>query len=325
MSKQVQTTNNTQLAEVRVLSPVVDMVVNSVSSSETKRKYRAALNHFMAWYQVSGYAQLSKAAVQEYKEHLLAEGVGEASVNLRLSAIRKLAGEAADNGLLDMVLAHGIQNIKGVRREGESLGNWLTLEQAQALLMLPDTNTVKGLRDRAILAVFLACGLRRSELAGLTFEHFQKRESRWVIVDLVGKRNKRRSVPVPTWVYLAVFQYSAAAGLDMNGGGFVFRFIHKSKAQRQNAQLGERGMSAQALYYVVLNYTKQLAERYQIEVLKPHDLRRSFAKLARQSGGELTQIQKTLGHSSVQVTERYIGEEQDFKQAPGDLIDLHLL
>jgi integrase len=90
--------------------------------------------------------------------------------------------------LLAPELANGITRVKGVASKGVRLGNWLTARQAQALLNAPDTTTNKGLRDRAILAVLLGCGLRRSEVAALTFKHIQQWDGRWCIVDLVGKR-----------------------------------------------------------------------------------------------------------------------------------------
>jgi site-specific recombinase XerD len=89
------------------------------------------------------------------------------TINVQLSAIRKLAAEAADNRLLDADLAAGIAKVRGVKNEGVRAGNWLTREQARELLLAPDTSTLKGKRDRAILAVLLGCGLRRSELVAL--------------------------------------------------------------------------------------------------------------------------------------------------------------
>lgn len=100
-----------------------------------------------------------------------------------VTAVRKLAVEAADNGLLAPELASGIARIKGVRSHGVRVGNWLSLHQAQALLNAPDVRTKKGLRDRAMFATLLGCGLRRSELANLTTKHVQQRDNRWCIVD----------------------------------------------------------------------------------------------------------------------------------------------
>jgi len=86
-----------------------------------------------------------------------------------MSAIRKLAVEATDNGLLAPELAAGIARVKSAKSVGIRVDNWLSLRQAQTLLNAPDIATMKGLRDRAILAVLLGCGLRRSEVAALAF------------------------------------------------------------------------------------------------------------------------------------------------------------
>src|SRR5207248_1352564 len=123
----------------------------------------------------------TKATVQAYRAHLLALGLAPSTINVRMSAIRRLAAEAADNGLMAAELASGISRVKGVKREGIRTGNWLTARQAEALVNSPDAATLKGKRDRALLAVMIGCGLRREESALLTLEHIQQREARWVI------------------------------------------------------------------------------------------------------------------------------------------------
>jgi site-specific recombinase XerD len=77
------------------------------------------------------------------------------TINLRLAAVRRLAYEAADTGLLSPDLAAGIRRVKGAKKVGIRLGNWLTVDQAKALLRAPDIETVRGKRDRAMLAVCL--------------------------------------------------------------------------------------------------------------------------------------------------------------------------
>jgi site-specific recombinase XerD len=87
--------------------------------------------------------------------------------------------------------------VKGARRLGVRLGNWLTAEKARVLWQLPGAEILKGIRDRAILSILLGCGLRRRELAELTFDHLQRREDHWAVVDLVRKAGHLRTVPVP--------------------------------------------------------------------------------------------------------------------------------
>src|SRR5713101_3748250 len=98
------------------------------------------------------------------------------TINLRLGAVRRLAYEAADCGLLSADLAAGIRRVKGVKKLGMRLGNWLTAEQGHALWQAPDHQRLKGKRDRALLALLLACGLRRHEAVALRLDHLQQRE-----------------------------------------------------------------------------------------------------------------------------------------------------
>jgi len=166
----------------------------------------------VAWYQdLPGRPPLSKALVHEYRVALTEAKLAPSTINVQLSAIRKLAAEAADNRLLDADLAAGIAKVRGVKNEGVRAGNWLTREQARELLLAPDTATLKGKRDRAILAVLLGCGLRRSEVVRLEVDQIEQRENRWVIVDFRGKGGRKRTVPVPAWVKNAIDVWVAAA------------------------------------------------------------------------------------------------------------------
>src|SRR5260370_27139719 len=201
------------------------MVLDSVSSPITKRVYNMALNEFIAWFKEAPRPGFSKATVSAWRVSLEARAVGSPSIIIRMSAIRKLAAEAADNGLLDPELAAGISRVKSVKSVGIRVGNWLSLRQAQALVNAPDIATVRGLRDRAILAVLFGCGLRRSEVAALTHTHMQQRDDRWCIVDMVGKHARVRTVPMPTWVKVAIDAWTTPAGVTE---GYVFRPVKRA-------------------------------------------------------------------------------------------------
>src|SRR6202453_3217710 len=203
------------------------LVLDSVSSPITKRVYNMALNEFMEWYQRAPRPGFTKATVSAWRVSLEERGLGSSSVIIRMSAIRKLAAEAAYNGLLAPELAQGISRVKSVKSTGIRAGNWLSQRQAQALLSAPDIATVAGLRDRAILAVLLGCGLRRSEVAALTFAHVQQRDGRWCIVDLVGKHGRVRTAPMPAWVKVAMDAWTTPAGLAT---GHIFRRVNRAGA-----------------------------------------------------------------------------------------------
>src|SRR6202158_1846291 len=214
------------------------LVLDSVSSPITKRVYNMALDEFMGWFQQAPRPGFTKATVSAWRGSLEDRRLGSSSIIIRMSAIRKLAAEAADNGLLAPELAAGISRVKSAKTQGIRVGNWLSLRQAQALLSAPDISTLRGLRDRAILAVLLGCGLRRSEIAALTFTHLQQREGRWCIVDLVGKHGRIRTMPIPTWVKVAIDAWTSAAGVD---GGYVFRPL--SRGERLGGErLGEKAV-----------------------------------------------------------------------------------
>src|ERR1039457_5051432 len=180
------------------------LVLDSVSSPITRRVYNLGLDEFIAWYGQEVRPGFTKAAVNAWRITLEARGLGSISINVRITAVRKLAVEAADNGLMAPELAAGITRVKGAKSQGVRVGNWLSLQQAQKLLNTPDASTKKGLRDRAMLATPLGCGLRRSEVAALTLKHTQQRDNRWCIVDLVGKHGRVRTIPMPTWVKVAI-------------------------------------------------------------------------------------------------------------------------
>src|SRR5215469_1436675 len=121
------------------------MVLDSVSSPITRRVYNLGLDEFFARYAQEPRPGFTKATVAAWRVALEARGLGAVSINVRITAVRKLAVEAADNGLMAPELAAGIKRVKGVASKGVRLGNWLTAKQAQALLNAPDATTIKGL------------------------------------------------------------------------------------------------------------------------------------------------------------------------------------
>jgi len=196
-----------------------------------------------------------------------------------------------------------------VKKLGVRLGNRLTPEQGKALWQAPDRERLRGKRDRALLAILLACGLRRHEIAELMVDHLQQREGHWAIVELAGKGGHIRTIPVPDWVYRALNDWMVAAGIQ---AGKLFR-----KVSSAGKPWGD-GVTEKLVWHVV----KEFAARIGNDRLAPHDLRRTCARLCRAAGGELEQIQFLLGHVSVQTTERYLGCTQRIAAAVNDKIGI---
>ena len=284
-------------------------VLNTLGSPESSRAYAFAIDDFVEWYCSEPRLAFNKHVVLRYRLELESRSLAPSTINLRLAAVRRLAYEAADCGLLSPELAAGIQRVKGAKRLGVRLGNWLTADQCRRLLQAPDALTLKGRRDRAMLSILLGCGLRRAEVAKLQLHDLQQREDHWAIVDLVGKGRHIRTVPVPEWVKSTVDVWIDAAKIV---DGRLFRSV-----SRFGATWGS-GITEKVVWHIVKAYSKSCG----FQKLAPHDCRRSCARLCHEAGGELEQIQFLLGHVSVQTTERYLGCKQRLRRAVNDNIGL---
>jgi integrase len=229
-----------------------------------------------------------------------------------LSAVRLFLRQAADHGSLSREEALQLVSVENVRQPGQRLGKWLTAAEAGRLLGVPDTAPLRGVRDRALLALLVACGLRRDELVRLEVPHLQLREGRWVLLDLAGKGRRVRTVPVPHWVKQLLDRWLARSGIS---DGPLFRTLRKGE------RLGPAQPLSEDVIYTLVRHSGAAIGHPE---LTPHDLRRTCAKLCRQAGGELEQIQLLLGHASVQTTERYLGTRQDLVQAVNDRVKLRV-
>jgi site-specific recombinase XerD len=314
---------------------IIDLVTQSVDSPHSKRAYSRALIDFLDWYEDNGRPGFTKAIVNAYREELLQTGKSRSSINQALSAIRKLATEAADNGLVPSTLAYGVERVRGVKQEGVRAGNWLSKEEAEKLINTPvyrwqwkEIPLLKAIRDQAILAVMIGTGLRRSEVAGLAWEQIQQRDGRWAIIDLVGKRGRVRSVGIPPWVKVALDRWGQASGLDH---GRIFCALNKDgqlagRVKTKGGYQTDGNLTSQAIYNVVAEHA--LAAGYSNRKGEPalaaHDLRRTAAALALKGGADLRQIQQMLGHASITTTERYLEPMRSLQVTAGDFIQIEL-
>jgi integrase/recombinase XerD len=315
---------------------IIDLVTQSVDSPHSKRAYSRALIDFLEWYERYGRPGFTKATINAYREELLQAGKSRSSINQALSAIRKLAAEAADNGLVSPTLAYGVERVKGVRQEGIRAGNWLTKEEAEKLINAPvyrwqreEIPVLKAIRDQAILAVMIGTGLRRSETAGLTWEQIQQRDGRWAIIDLVGKGGRVRSVGIPPWVKVALDRWAEASEARH---GRVFRALNKDgrpagQVRTKGGRQTDGNLTPQAIYNIVAEHVTAAGyiNRKGEPALAAHDLRRTAAALALKGGADLRQIQQMLGHASIMTTERYLEPMRSLQVTAGDFIQIELL
>jgi integrase/recombinase XerD len=300
-----------------VIQPTtLDRVVTGVCSDlsdGSARKYRERLAHFATWLQETG-APLSKETIGAYRRQLASEGKAPSTINGHLVAVRALLHEAAGMGLISPDEADRLASIRSVPQRGERVGNWLTKTEAQALIDAPPA-TLKGLRDRAILACLLILGMRRSEVAGLTFGQLQERDGHHIIADLIGKGGRVRTIKVPVAVQRTIGAWLEASGRELTPDTPIFVALRKGGHLDSHAS-----MTADAIHRLVLKYGAAI-ERPEV---RPHDLRRTMAKLARDGQAPLEQISVTLGHASLVTTQRYLGTALNLDDSATDRVGLSL-
>ena len=198
-------------------------VLNSLGSPASRRVYEYAIDQFIAWYCSEPRLAFNRIVVVRYRLYLESRHLAANTINQQLAAVRRLAHEAADAGLLSPELAAGISRVKGVKQLGFRSGNWLSREQSSQVLKHAWGDTMRAKRDYAMLAMLFGCGFRRSELVGLEFDDIQMRQGHWAVVDLIGKGGHIRTVPIPAWVKSALDR--RAAGVSE---GKIFRAVETS-------------------------------------------------------------------------------------------------
>jgi site-specific recombinase XerD len=241
-------------------------VLNSLASASSQESYGHAIEEFIGWYCSEPRLAFNRTVVLRYRFFLEQKKLAPATINVRLAAVRRLAYEASDTGLLSPDLAAGIRRVRGAKGLGVRIGNWLSVDEAKALLRNSSSDALRDKRDKAILAILVGCGLRRAELVALKVEDFQVREEHCVIADLIGKGKHIRTVPVPAWVKQTVDAWTSAAEIK---AGIIFRRINRM------GKLWGDGLTPKAIWHVV----KAGARRAEIQNLAPHDLRRTCARL----------------------------------------------
>ena len=226
-------------------------VLNSLTSPSSQRTYDHAIREFIEWYCSEPRLAFNKTVVTRYRISLEQRHYASTTINLRLAAVRRLACEATDCGLLSAGLAVGIRRVKGAKCLGVPVGNWLTAEQGKRLLLTADSASLRGKRDYVTLTILLGCGLRRAELSALRVEDIQQREEHRVIADLVGKGGHIRTIPVPDWVKAGIDSWMLASGITT---GTLLRSINKA------GRIWGAGFSPKVIWDVVKEKAKRLRD-----------------------------------------------------------------
>lgn len=180
---------------------LASLAVGSLASPHSRRAYAREITRYLEVGRT-----LTREGVQAHMNALRESGAGPITRNVALAAVRLLAREANVRGELPDTELSAIERVRSVPVRGTTCGNWLTAEAAECMLDAA-AQTDHAARNGALLACLIGCGLRRSEVCGLTWEQWQRRDGRYVWVNIQGKGGRVRSVPCPGWAAELIDQW----------------------------------------------------------------------------------------------------------------------
>ena len=297
-------------SELDGINHLKQLAVNGVGSAHSRRAYATAIEEFVSWSLHNGRIRINASQLRAYQAHLAERSphrnkesdspLAPSTVNVKMAAVRSLVHCAAAEGWI--TVADEEQILKRLHSRpvtGRREGQRMPLADVQRCLRLPDRATLAGKRDYALLGVLFACGLRRAELCSLEVKTIGRLNEGWALIDLVGKRQKVRSIPLEAPIKQGIDEWLTAAKIT---GGRVFRAI------RKNGKVWGSGLDESAIWQIVRHYAAQVGH----ENFAPHDARRSCARIYYDAKAPLKQIQFLLGHDKLDTTARYVNDEQKF-------------
>lgn len=270
----------------------------NIQNKHTLRAYRNDLRQFAAFVGIERpeeFRTVTRAHVIAWRRSLEAKTLAPASIRRKLSALSDLFDYLCEKNAITHNPVHGVDRPTEGANEGKTPA--ISDGEARQLLSAPSEKTLKGKRDRAILAVLLYHGLRRAELCALRVKDFSPRRGLMTLT-VHGKRRKIRFLPVHHRAVSLIQEYLEAAKHGSDSEAPLFRAVGKG-----NRPL-ETGISADAVYRnVVINYCKHLG--ILAEGGGPHALRATAATNALEHNADIAKVQEWLGHSDISTTRLY--------------------
>ncbi len=260
-------------------------------SENTLSAYRRDLTHLWQWVETdqcdqSNLLSLMRSDLLEYLAAQVQQQKSPRSIARMLSSLRRFYGYCRRQGLID----EDPTRLLSAPKLGRPLPDSLTEEQVEQLLHAPNVETALGLRDRAMLELLYATGLRVSELVGLQEEQINLRQG---VLRVMGKGQKERLVPLGETAIIWLQRYLTQARPDLLQGQLTSALF---VTHRKGA------MSRQAFWYLIKRYANEVGIRVH---LSPHTLRHAFATHLLNHGADLRVVQMLLGHSNISTTQIY--------------------
>lgn len=281
--------------------------LNRNISPHTVRAYESDVTQYLSWIAIDrgrkvstlAPADLDLSTVRLYLAGLNRLGHARSSVARKLSAVRGFVKYLRREGVLD----HDPAALAVAPKLDKTIPAHLSETEMTRLLETPDASSPLGRRDRAILELFYASGLRLSELVGIDLEDVNLNGR---VVRVLGKGSKERIVPFNQAAERAIRAWlKDRAALVMAGGSSTVPTRGRARAERAEPLfVNYRGgrLTGRSVHRLVGRYVRQCSTRLGIS---PHALRHSFATHLLQHGADLRTIQELLGHVRLTTTERY--------------------
>jgi len=270
----------------------------NLTNDNTRRAYRNDVGSFMRFVGIKlpeEFRTVTRAHVIAWRKTLESRKLAPATIRRKLSALSDLYNYLCDCNAVPHNPVNGVERPSEGANEGKTPA--LSDEQAAKLLDAPPPHTLKGVRDRAILAVFLFHAIRRGELCLLRVKDYSERKGVKHLT-IHGKGGKIRYIPVHPRACERIEAYLDFLGHRPDRDGPLFRWV------AANLSLPNKQLSAGSVYRnVVMHYCKRLG--IAAEGLGPHALRATSATNALSNGSDIAEVQEWLGHSNISTTRLY--------------------
>ena len=255
-------------------------------SANTLDAYRSDLNLFARFLAPQPLIEVQTSDIARYLAHLFEQGRSQRTTARVLSCLRRFYGY----WVRENRLSHDPTALIKAPYLGQPLPNSLTEDDVERLLAAPEPALPRGLRDKAMLEVLYATGLRVSELVGLTMEQINLRQG---AVKIVGKGSKERLVPLGEIAQDWLGRYLDSARSVLLDGASCHTLFVTARGH---------GMTRQAFWHLIKRYARQVGID---KPLSPHTLRHAFATHLLDHGADLRVVQLLLGHASLTSTQIY--------------------
>ena len=283
-----------QLAEV---PPETEWFAN-ITNHNTRIAYRNDVTAFMKFTGIERpeeFRQITRAHVIAWRDQLIQKQLAPATIRRKLSSLADLFTYLCDRNAIANHPVNGVKRPNEDSNEGKTPA--ISDDQVRSLLKAPPTDTIKGKRDSAILAIAAYHGARRAEIANLQVKNMHLRQG-IMHLHFLGKGNKNRYVPLHPAAAALIEDYLDAAGHRDDRHGAMFRPIRNNRTQKLDKSLSDK-----AIYYICKQYAKQIG--IDEGLFSPHALRATAATNALEHNSDLKRVRDWLGHANISTTTMY--------------------